>query len=290
MLNDIRTQSRIQPGEIKEIDEGVDCLYARILFESIQHSKPDERNDAKRILATVVLAKEPLRKCDLVELLSTNTSDSSDVLETIESTLWELSPIIPVSDANDELRVCHKTVSDFLLSHDRSVAAMKRVVESWNSDHRQKKWDLDTSISDLVLDYEEENRSLALACVHLWRRSFMSDIHDVAELVHQANGSLYYASQHWLEHLEGAGGSRIRNLECLADAMELAYGRLQRYAPQMMLAAEAASAFTARLRDAADFASQCIDEVQVSDGNIFCSSEENSCLIYGTLSYRATYC
>ncbi len=204
VLNDIRTQSRIQPGKVKELDEGVDCLYARILFESIQHSNPDERKDAKRILATVVLAKEPLRKCDLVELLSTDTSDPRGVLESIESTLWELSPIIPVSDANDELRVCHKTVSDFLLSHDRGVAAMKRVVESWNSDHRQKKWDLDTSISDLVLDCEKENRSLALACVHLWRRSFM-DSRNVAELVRQANGSLYYASRHWLEHLEGRG-------------------------------------------------------------------------------------
>ncbi len=55
-----------------------------------------------------------------------------------------------------------------------------------------------------------------------------------------------------------------------------------------MLAKEEAVALAEALRDAADFASQCIDEV--SDGNLFCSSEENSCLIYGILSYRATYC
>ncbi len=79
---------------------------------------------AKRILATIMLVKEPLRICDLVEVLSTDTPNSSeDIVASIKSTLKELSPIIPLTDhANDKLlvRVCHKTVSDFFLSRERS--------------------------------------------------------------------------------------------------------------------------------------------------------------------------
>ncbi len=75
------------------------------------------------------------------------------------------------------------------------------------------------------------------------------------------------------KHLEGGGGSRVPNLKCLADAMELAYRCMRRYALQMMFAKEKAVALAEKLCDAADFASQCIKEV--SDGNFFRSSEEN---------------
>ncbi len=86
----------------------------------------------------VVLAKMPLRKCDVIELLSTDTSDSNDLIASIESTLRVLSPIIPVphADSKGELRVCHKTVSEFLSSQDSSEAALKDVVLHWNLDQR----------------------------------------------------------------------------------------------------------------------------------------------------------
>ncbi len=293
VLIDIQTHSGNQrDGEKaldgpRAVDRRVDRLYARVLFEAFKDSTPDERNNAKRILAAVVLAKVPLRKCDLVELLSTDTSDSEDVLASIESTLRVLSPIIPFphADSDDELRVFHKTVSDFLLSYDGSAAAMKDVVQGWNLDQQQKKWD--ASVTDLILNCEEESRYLSLACVHMICRNLSLDIHSIVELLKQSNGPLDYAHQHWLEHLESSGGSRIAKLKCLADAMKLAYGCLQRYAPQMMLGEEAAVALTASLRDAADFASQCIN--RGLNGNLFCSSE-NTCLICRTLSYRALHC
>ncbi len=184
-----------------------------------------------------------------------------------------------------KLRVCHKTVSDLLLSHDRSLAALTIVVKNWTP---QTPDDLVPDPHSFILDLEKENRSLALACVHLVRRNFSLDIHSISELLKQSNGPLNYAHRYWFEHLEGGGGSRIPNLKCLADAMKLAYGHLQQYASQMMLAEKAAVALTESLRDAAAFAIQCIN--WVSDGNLFRSSEENGRLMYRTLSYRASYC
>ncbi len=252
VLDDIKTQSGIEGCD------QVDLLYARIIFEAIRRSTHGERNKAKSILAAVLLAKGPLRKSDLVTLLSTDTWNSSIM---IESTLRGLSPIIisaSMDNADDELRFCHKTVSDFLSSRKRSPAAMGHFVQK-------------DQLHSYLIDDVEDSRSFALACVHLVRRNFSLDIHSIATLLKESNRSLDYAHQHWFEHLEDAGGSRVPNLKCLADAMKLAYGRLQRYAPQMMLAEEEAIALTASLSDAAEFASRCIDGA--SNGNLFCSSK-----------------
>ncbi len=76
VLSDIKPQSGNQRNKIKEFDgrDRVDRVYARIVFEAFRHSGAYEREAAKSVLAAVVLAKEPLRKCDLVDLLSTDTS------------------------------------------------------------------------------------------------------------------------------------------------------------------------------------------------------------------------
>ncbi len=114
VISDIKPDALNNINAPKELDgrNQVDRLYARIVFEGFRHSTPGEREMAKRILATIMLVKEPLRICDLVEVLSTETSNSSeDILASIKSTLKALSPIIPLTDhANDKLlvRVCHK--------------------------------------------------------------------------------------------------------------------------------------------------------------------------------------
>ncbi len=126
---------------------------------------------AKRVLAAVVLAKDRLRIGDLVELLSTGaSSDANDVLASIEPTLRKFSVIIPISDdANDELRVSHKTFSDFLLSQDRSLAALKSVVHGWTP---RMPGDPVLDPHPFILDTERENRSLAHACIRLVCRIF----------------------------------------------------------------------------------------------------------------------
>ncbi len=94
VLSDIRLQSENQRSRTRNIDglDRVDLLYARIVFEAFRrYSTADQLKMPKRILAAVVLAKDPLRKGDLVELLSAGASDARDVLASAESTLRDLA-------------------------------------------------------------------------------------------------------------------------------------------------------------------------------------------------------
>ncbi len=216
-LSDVLSDIRAHPGKerckLRVFDGGLDRLYARILFEAFRHSTSDERNNATRTLAAVVLAIEPLRKIGFIELLSTDMCDSGS----IESTLRELSPIISVSHVNHKLRVCHKTVSDFVLSQERSTAAMEYVVQNWN---RQMP---DEPVSDLrsfIPDCQKESGCLALACLELAHRNLFLDIRTLANLLKQSDGVLYYTHQYWFEHLEDAGGNGIPILKGPAGCNE----------------------------------------------------------------------
>ncbi len=74
-----------QRGKMNADERRVDHLYARILLEAFRYSSPDERDKAKQILAAIALAKGPLRKSDLEELLSTDTRDARNIHASIES-------------------------------------------------------------------------------------------------------------------------------------------------------------------------------------------------------------
>ncbi len=121
-----------------------------------------------------------------------------------------------------------------------------------------------------ILDCGKENSSLAHACLHLARRNLSLDIHRVVKLLEQSNG-LLYAHQHWFKHFDDAGCGFIPSLENLSDAMRVAYGRLRRYAREMTLANVEAVALIERLRDTAEFASQCINQ---NFGKLIRSSRE----------------
>ncbi len=114
-----------------------------------------------------------------------------------------------------------------------------------------------------ILDSKKENSSLSLACIHLVCRIFSSNIDIIAELLKQSNSSLSYAQQHWFGHLEGAGGNWkpiLKVFKSLADAMEVAYRCLQRYAVELVVAKEEAIALAKGLRDTADFVRQYIGQ------------------------------
>lgn len=237
VLDDMKTQSGIE-----QCDQ-VDILYARIIFEAFQ--KSTRRNKAKSILAIVLLAKEPLRKSDVIELLSTAEWDSSIMTQI---TLGLLSPII-----NDKLRVRHKTVSDFLLSHERSSTAMKRFVKE------------DGELPSYLIDAKEDHRGFASTCMHLVCRIFANpkDIDRVVDFSMQSSGPFYYARQYWFGHLEGAGVDwepTLPHFQSLADAMEVAYGCLERYANEPKLTKEEAVALITCLRDTADFVIRRINQ------------------------------
>ncbi len=136
------------------------------------------------VLGAVLLAKEPLRRTDLVALLSTDEWDSS---RTIDSALKWLSPIIFVTDTSDQVRLCHKTASDLLSSYERS----RKVMEHFVPENKKQE------LPSYLIDNKEENMRLALACVCLARRNFSLEIHSVAEILKQLDGPLSYAHHHW---------------------------------------------------------------------------------------------
>lgn len=142
------------------------------------------------------------------------------------------------------------------------------VVEKWNE--KMLPDDRVPTDRSFILDCEEGNRRLALACVCLASCYFSSNFDKIAEHLKQLNGPFYYARQYWFGHLEAVGVNWtpiLWNFESLADTMKLAYGCLKRYAHELMLAKEEAAALTKSLRDATDFASKCIKQ-----GDLFCSS------------------
>lgn len=267
-LNDVL--SDIKPGaegqsrkrRVVNIDESVDRLYARMLFEALQYSTPEEREEAKGFIAAVVLAKERLRKNDVVDILSAGSGDLNpdEMRESMESTLRELGPMIP-SSADQELRICHKSVLEFLSSYERCSAAMKTVVEGWNRDMPDQQVPEPESF---ILNLKKENGALALACMHLVRRKFDDNIVSVAHHLEKSSGSLHYACQHWFDHLDASGDVRNPGLRSFADAMRVAYSPLHRYAKEMIRSSNEAEDLIKHIHLSAEFASQCMGQGEYS--------------------------
>ncbi|KLO07241.1 hypothetical protein SCHPADRAFT_657824 [Schizopora paradoxa] len=240
----------------------VDLLYARILFEAFHDSTFDEREKGKVILASVVLAKEPLRKNDLVEFLSPIS------LYSIESTLRALSPVIPAGisdDANERLRVCHKTVADFVLSYQRGLAAFRHLKLIPDGP------DQDLELHSYLMDsMEEEHRRLAFMCVHYVHQHLPPDIPTVLKNLTQAKtGFMDYAVLHWIEHVEDAGlgcwAQILPNLTSLASAMRISFRCLTRYAGEKMVGIDSAFALIQHLLGAVEESILTINGVHQGD-------------------------
>ncbi|KLO05131.1 hypothetical protein SCHPADRAFT_735857, partial [Schizopora paradoxa] len=232
----------------------VDLLYARIIFEAFQHSSVDERQRGKRILATIVLAKEPLHKNSLFSLLPSFSDEVKD------STLRALSPIISanISEDSDDgtLRVCHKTVSDFVLDRQRSLDALKHL----------KLVSDESEISSYLIDsVEEENRQLALACLQLMHHKLSTS--NIAGLLTSSQthpDGFPYARDHWFEHVEEAGDTYhhiISNLRYLAGVMEVAYRSLERFAADLDSENDKGIALVGSLCSAIELIIQCVNSI-----------------------------
>ena len=101
----------ISAGSGEGID-AVDSLYHQVIFLALKGLRKPEETAFKLILGSIVIAKNPLRIQDLKELL-----EVKDAL--LNSIISQLSPILSISDASS-LRVCHQSVTDFLLDPKRS--------------------------------------------------------------------------------------------------------------------------------------------------------------------------
>ncbi len=100
--------SGIELGSVELMDN----LYAEMLFDIFAQLEGKERKASRSILAMIVLAKDPLRKSDLVQLLSPNNSFADETRQLIENAVDQLSCVISV-DNHQLLRIPHKSFSRF---------------------------------------------------------------------------------------------------------------------------------------------------------------------------------
>ncbi|KLO06419.1 hypothetical protein SCHPADRAFT_690865 [Schizopora paradoxa] len=253
VLSDVRDEGRLGiKGENR-----VDNLYARIIYDAFVLAKDEERKRAKRILATILLVKAPLRKEDLHDVLWSDKWNSRIV---VESTLSNLRPIIPAPE--DKIRVFHKSVSDFGLSLERSSAALLRFIPD------------DVDRRSYIIDVEGENKELALACLRLMSRTLSRSSSSTCTngsagsaetLWEQAqSNSFSYSWQHWIGHLEDAGSvyhALLPNLKSLRGAMEVAYGGLERFSGELRMVCIEAVALIDSVCCSMELAVRCIDTI-----------------------------
>ena len=92
--------------------DAVDSLYHQVISVAMQGLREPEETSLRLVLGAVVIAKNPLRTQDVKELLGVKNAFLNSIIN-------QLSPILSISDAN-YLRVCHQSVTDFLLDLKRS--------------------------------------------------------------------------------------------------------------------------------------------------------------------------
>ncbi len=194
------TLSGIEVGSVKLMDN----LYAKMIFDIFSQLDGKERKALRSILAAIVLARDPLRKNDLVELLSSKDLFADGTSQSVENAVDQLGCVISVDD-NQRLRIPHKSFTDFLLDHDRSLAAMQHVLPSAG----------DQAIRSYLIDREEDGASMAIACLRLMNGSLTFNIcgiktsyhlnEDIPELdaliSKNISTALIYACRFWAEHL-----------------------------------------------------------------------------------------
>ncbi len=102
-------------------------LYAKVLSDIFGKLNGKERKASRSVLA--VLAKDHLRQCDLVELLSSQHSSVDETRRSVTNTVDQLGGLISM-DNNQLLQIPHKSFSNFFVDRDSSLAAMRDVMPS----------------------------------------------------------------------------------------------------------------------------------------------------------------
>ncbi len=180
----------------------VDILYGRMLFDVLGPLHEKERKVSRFIIATIVLAKDPVRKSDLVELLSSKQLSVDETRRSVGNVVDELRSIISMDD-DQRLRIPHKSFSDFLLDHDRSLAAMGCFVPK------------DQELPSYLIDRGECSANIAIACMRFLNDSLTfnacgistshrlnDEIPELDELISKnISTALIYACRFWAMHL-----------------------------------------------------------------------------------------
>ena len=173
----------------------LDQIYLTVLRDSIQQDYDDEKEREEflenlgKVVGSLITLRSPLSKHCLANLLHIKA-------DLLTETLADLHPIFLIpQDGNDDIRLHHATIRDFVLDKSRCR-------------------DLDFSI-----DGREAHRTLAENCVRLMSRmlkrnicdleSPSTSVHDISSIRidHCIPTDLKYACIHWAEHLRQSGST-----------------------------------------------------------------------------------
>jgi hypothetical protein len=159
----------------------MNALYSQILSTAFGHATEEEIYDFRRVLGTIILAKEPLSFSSLQLLLSLEAPAVRHICNGLQSIL----------ESRDTLRFHHQSSADFLIDPDRCPQIF-------------------------LIRPEQQRRSLTLVCLETMKRELKfnichlessyvrnNDIPDLASRVKEwIPPHVSYSCQFWAKHLE----------------------------------------------------------------------------------------
>jgi NACHT domain len=165
----------------------IDVRYIQILESSFRDAPEDDPRPFERfrlVVASIVLAFNPLSRASLATILGTSSERIWTILYRLHSVL-----IVPESDA-EPIRICHKSFADFLTDQQRCPDARLHIDAP--SHHPG------FGISCLKL----MNATLKTNICHFPRYAMNNDIVDLPACREKYIGApLLYASEFWINHL-----------------------------------------------------------------------------------------
>lgn len=189
----------------------IDRLYGQVIYETLSDQDDEYMEAAKFVLATIVLAKAPLRVSDLAGLLAVQDDGPTvDPLAFVQSVVEAFSSVISVRMSDKRLQVCHTTFAEFVLVEGRMRTVMLEVRAAEKERGDQDTWEAFT------IRRSEQSARLAQSCLAVMNDKLVfnigriptsylvnDDIPDIDVLVEEhirKHPSLLYACQYWSEH------------------------------------------------------------------------------------------
>jgi hypothetical protein len=179
----------------------IDVRYSQILtasFRDVPTDDPKPYDRFRRVVASIVLAFNPLSRASLARILGMSSTRIWTILSRLHSVL-----IVPESDA-EPIRICHKSFADFLIDHKRCPDARLHI----NAPSHHPK----LAVRCLKL----MNATLKTNICHLPRYVMNNDIPDLSARREKYIGApLMYACEFWANHL------RLRTATCDNSCVEI---------------------------------------------------------------------
>jgi NACHT domain len=171
----------------------MDVVYHQILlasFKSVHKDDPEPFNLFRLVVASILLAFNPLSRTSLARILGISS-------EKVWMSLLHLHSVfvVPESDTRP-IRICHKSLADFLTDAQRC---------------RDPKFHIDVPTHHLCFGIrclDLMNTTLKKNICRLPRYAMNSDVEDLSTLRENYDGiPLAYACQSWANHLRSSAGS-----------------------------------------------------------------------------------